>query len=131
MTAQHFPYTILKGFSGVKSGLPIIPITLTHEDHNCKVPGLVDSGSTVSVLPYDIGLQLGLDWKSQKLPAPLKGMLQDIPSYGVLVTGTLDPFPAVPLVFAWTQSNETPVILGQQNFFRAVQLDFPLPKPNY
>ena len=117
-TAQRFPYTVMKGFSGLKSGLPLIPITLSHEDHVVKVPGLVDSGSTVSVLPYDVGLQLGLDWDRQDLPAPLRGMLNDVPSYGILVTGTLNPFPAVPLVFAWAQSNETPVILGQQNFFK-------------
>ena len=29
------------------------------------------------------------------LPVPLRGMLKDIPSYGILVTGTLDPFPAI------------------------------------
>ena len=52
MTAHRFPYTVIKGFSGLKSGLPIIPITLSHEDHVVKVPGLVDSGSTVSVLLY-------------------------------------------------------------------------------
>ncbi len=124
MTAQRFPYTVIKGFSGLKSGLPIIPITLSYEDNGVKVPGLVDSGSTVSVLPYDVGLQLGLDWDTQDLPAPLGGILRDIPSYGVLVTGTLDPFPSVHLVFAWTQSNDTPVILGQQNFFKEFDVHF-------
>jgi hypothetical protein len=51
-------------------------------------------------------------------------MLKEVPSYGILVTGTLDPFPAVPLVFAWAQSNETPVILGQQNFFKEFNVHF-------
>ena len=61
MTVQRFPYTVIKGFSGLKSGLPIIPITLSHEDRVVKVPGLVDSGSTVSVLPYDVGGLTGTD----------------------------------------------------------------------
>lgn len=87
--------------------------------HSIEVSALVDSGSTVNVLPYDIGIRLGLIWEKQEFLLPsLVGTLRDVPAFGVLIAGQIDQFPPVSLAFAWTQSNDVPVILGQINFFR-------------
>ncbi|ETW98999.1 MAG: hypothetical protein ETSY1_16620 [Candidatus Entotheonella factor] len=40
--------------------LAYLPITLSHESFTLAVAGLLDTGSTVNVLPCPIGLQLGL-----------------------------------------------------------------------
>lgn len=38
--------------------LPRIPLILHHNNQRVEVVGLVDSGATVSVLPYQIGFSL-------------------------------------------------------------------------
>lgn len=125
MIPRQFPYSQSQDFPDLEGGLPFLPIALSHMDHSLEISALVDSGSTVNVLPYNIGLQLGLNWESQKFPLPsLVGMLRGVPAFGVLVEGKIDPFLPVQLAFAWTKSNDTPVILGQVNFFKEFDVCF-------
>jgi len=122
---QQFPYSQSLAFPNVQGGLPFLPITLTNADCSVEVSALADSGSTINVLPYDIGIQLGLLWEIQKFSLPpLVGILRNTPSFGVLLTGEVTPFAPVRLAFAWTQSNEVPVILGQTNFFSEFDVCF-------
>jgi hypothetical protein len=125
MTLQRFQYTKSQKFPGL-AGMPFLSLKLTNQTHTVSVRALADSGATVNVLPYDIGLQLGLIWEVQRIPAPLWGTLHDIQAWGVRVIGQVEPFPASPLVFAWTQktSQEIPVILGQTNFFQIFKVAF-------
>ena len=125
MTPQRFQYAKSQTFPGL-AGMPFLPLALTNRTCAVSVRALVDSGATVNVLPYDIGLQLGLIWDVQRVPAPLWGTLDDVQAWGVRVMGQIEPFPALPLVFAWTQktSQEVPVILGQTNFFQAFKVAF-------
>lgn len=117
---QRFDYTAAPDISGLQTGMPVLPITLSYQEHFLTVEGLVDSGSTVNVLPYDVGLQLGLDWEEQQVPVPLRGNLQNAPAFGVVLTGQVNPFPELPLVFAWTQipRPRSQLLLGQMNFFQ-------------
>jgi hypothetical protein len=39
--------------------LPMIPITLSYANFSVSANALLDTGSTVNLLPYDVGLQLG------------------------------------------------------------------------
>ena len=39
--------------------LPRLPLTLHYNERQLDVIGLVDSGATINVLPYDVGRQLG------------------------------------------------------------------------
>ena len=50
------PSTIKFPFSDDEA-LPRIPITLSYTNSSISVNALLDSGSTVNLLPYDIGLQ--------------------------------------------------------------------------
>ncbi|MEH2216266.1 MAG: hypothetical protein V7K72_03830 [Nostoc sp.] len=45
------------------STLPYLPLILTYENRSVSVSGLLDTGSTVNVLPYEIGLRLGAGLK--------------------------------------------------------------------
>ena len=87
---------------------------------------LVDSGAAMSVLPYDIGLELGLVWEEQTIPVDIGGVLKQTPAYGILVRGELAPLPSVALVFAWIRqtSREVRTILGQTNFFQQYKVTF-------
>jgi hypothetical protein len=79
--------------------------------------GLLDSASTIDVLPYDVGIQLGFDWAQQTTSVRLTGNLAHLEARVVTMSATVGRFPPVLLAFAWTQANTVPVILGQVNFF--------------
>ncbi|MCS6839182.1 MAG: hypothetical protein NZ701_00225, partial [Roseiflexus sp.] len=72
---------------------------------------------TVNVLPYPVGLQLGLIWERQTTSIQLTGNLAQAPARAVVLSATITPFPSVRLAFAWTQLDAVPIILGQVNFF--------------
>ena len=107
-------------------GLPFVDITLAHEDYMISRSALVDSGSTINVLPYEDGLDLRLSWEGQPVPLKDEGLLHGAPVYGVLLTAQIVPFPPVKLAFAWTQKSrqEVRVILGQTNFFEYFEITF-------
>jgi hypothetical protein len=73
---QRFPLVQLGRVGGIPNLAPMLPITLVSPQHKIQADGLVDCGSTVSVLPYDLGVQLGLDWhKQQRYSLQLTGGL--------------------------------------------------------
>jgi hypothetical protein len=104
--------------------LPTIPIILSYADASVSANALLDTGSTVNLLPYDIGLQLGAIWDEQTVRLPLAGNLARIEARGLFVhiqIGNLEP---VRLAFAWAQASQIPLILGQTNFFREFDVCF-------
>jgi len=104
--------------------LPTIPITLSFANFSISANALLDSGSTVNLLPYDIGLQLGAIWEEQTVRLPLAGNLARVKAKGLFVqvqVGNLEP---VRLAFAWAQAAHVPLILGQTNFFREFDVCF-------
>ena len=117
MTIARFPYVEVDPSLGAVSAMPYLPIRLIHNQQEVLVSALVDSGATLNVLPYDIGQQLGAVWAQQTVPVRLSGNLAACDARALLVTAQVADFPAVRLAFAWTNSNDLPVILGQINFF--------------
>ena len=85
---------------------------------------LLDTGASVNVLPYEIGLQLGAVWEEQTVPIALSGNLGDSEARGVVLSGEIANFTPILLAFAWTQSNDAPVILGHLNFFAEFNVCF-------
>jgi hypothetical protein len=117
------PSTIEFPFSDDEA-LPTIPITLSYSDFSVSANALLDTGSTVNLLPYDIGLQLGAIWEEQTIRLPLAGNLAKVEARGMFVhiqIGNLEP---VRLAFAWAQASHVPLILGQTNFFREFDVCF-------
>jgi len=104
--------------------LPTIPIILSYADSSVSANELLETGSTVNLLPYDIGLQLGAILDEQTVRLPLTGNLARVEARGLFVhvqIGNLEPFR---LAFAWTQTSQIPLILGQTNFFREFDVCF-------
>lgn len=104
--------------------LPTIPITLSHASSSISANALLDTGSTVNLLPYDVGLQLGAIWEEQTVRLPLAGNLATVEARGLFVhvqIGNLEP---VRLAFAWAKTSYAPLILGQTNFFREFDVCF-------
>ena len=124
MKSVHFPYAAVESGRTSAGELAYLPITLSTASGSAEVLGLLDTGSTVNVLPYTVGLALGFVWEQQTIPVSLTGNLSIVPAFGVIVTGRVDSLPPVELVFAWTQAAEAPLILGQVNFFMEFDVCF-------
>ena len=125
MTKRHLlvPSTIEFPFSNDEA-LPTIPITLSHVGFSVSANALLDTGSTVNLLPYDIGLQLGVIWKDQIVRLPLAGNLTRVEARGLFVHTQIGNLEPVRLAFAWVQTSQVPLILGQTNFFREFDVCF-------
>ena len=104
--------------------MPTIPITLSHGGFSVSTNALLDTGSTVNLLPYDIGLQLGATWEGQTVRLPLTGNLARVEARGLFVQVQIGNLEPVRLAFAWTQASQVPLILGQTNFFREFDVCF-------
>ncbi len=104
--------------------LPRIPITLSYAGLSISVHALLDTGSTVNLLPYDLGLQLGVVWEEQTVRLPLAGNLAKVEARGLFLNVQIGNLEQVRLAFAWAQVSEVPLILGQTNFFREFDVCF-------
>lgn len=120
----RIPYTLSQRASGSTGLLPFLPITLILNDKKVEANGLLDSGSTINVLPYSLGISLGLEWEKQKTSVPLAGSLAEVEAVGVVVFGQVRDFQQRKLAFAWTKSDQMPLILGQTNFFQEFNVCF-------
>jgi hypothetical protein len=114
---MRFRYSTTSPGQDELDSLPRIPLTLRTGDRVAKAVGLVDSGATVNVLPYDIGLQLGAIWDDAKANLRLAGSLGSQTAMPLFATAEIDGLPTVRLAFAWIKNNNVPLILGQTNFF--------------
>ena len=104
--------------------LPFLPMILTYQGRSVSISGLLDTGATVNVLPYDLGMALGAVWEQLPTSVQLTGNLGGYEARSLIVSATVEPFTPVKLVFAWTQHRHVPVILGQMNFFREFDVYF-------
>lgn len=97
--------------------LPYLPLVLNYRNHSLAVKGILDTGSTVNVLPYEVGIKLGLIWEQQTTRVKLTGNLTNLEARAIIMTATVRNFFPVKFAFAWTQVKNVPLILGQMNFF--------------
>ena len=104
--------------------MPYLPLTLEINGNTKQVFGLLDSGSTVNVLPYNIGLELGAIWESQRIPLRLVGNLANFEARALFVNAQINVFPSVTLAFVRTKSEYATLILGQTNFFSLFDMCF-------
>jgi hypothetical protein len=104
--------------------LPMIPIILSYANFSVSANALLDTGSTVNLLPYDIGLQLGAIWEKQTVRLPLAGNLAKVEARGLFLDIQIGDLEPVRLAFAWVLAKLVPLILGQTNFFREFDVCF-------
>ncbi|MBW4548644.1 MAG: hypothetical protein KME25_30075 [Symplocastrum torsivum CPER-KK1] len=124
LDGKRFPFIECTNSLGLSSTLPYLPITLTYSNRSVEAMALLDTGASVNVLPYDLGLQLGAVWEEQTVPIQLSGNLARMEARGLVLSATVAEFPSVLLAFAWTESREAPLILGHMNFFAEFDVCF-------
>ena len=121
---KRFKFIEKSNSLGEISFVPYLPFNLSSPNNSISVSGLLDTGASVNVLPYEIGLQLGLNWDHYNTSVTLAGNLANFPAKGVILSATIDPFVPITLVFAWTQAKNIPLLLGRINFFQEFDVCF-------
>ena len=122
--SQRFNFQPKADLLGVIDYVPYLPLRLTYQNQDLDVMGLLDTGASVNVLPYQIGLQLGAIWEKQTISIPLAGNLSQQEAKGLLLSAKVGHFPAVNLVFAWAKVDNIPLLLGRTNFFKEFDVCF-------
>lgn len=121
---KRFNFIEKVNLDGEISLVPYLPLKLINKDYSLKTLGLLDTGASVNVLPYKLGLELGLNWENLNIIVSLTGNLAQFPSKGVILKVEIETFSSVLLAFAWTESNNVPLILGRINFFQEFDVCF-------
>lgn len=121
---MRFSYSTTSPTQDEFDSLPRLPITLRYDNQEIEVMGLVDSGATINVLPYDVGIQLGAQWDASKATIPLAGNLGRQLAIPLFLMGTVGNYPPIRLAFAWVNAPNVPLILGQTNFFMEFDVHF-------
>ncbi len=121
---MRFKYSTTNSTQNEFDSLPRLPLSLRREDRIIESIGLVDSGATVNVLPYGLGLQLGGVWEDSRAVIQLAGNLGNQPAMPFSAIAQIGEFLPTELVFAWTKSPNIPLILGQTNLFLEFDICF-------
>lgn len=104
--------------------MPYLPIRLVYHQRAIDKTGLIDSGSSINVLPYQTGIDLGGVWDERLPILRLSGNLANVPAYPLIINAIIGSFNSVRLAFAWTKKDDIPIILGQVNFFMEFDVCF-------
>jgi len=121
---MRFKYSTADPSQNEFDSLPRLPLVLRLNDQSIEVVGLVDSGATINVLPYEVGLRLGAMWDDHKANMQLAGTLSNLKAMPLFATAQVGEFTPVRLAFAWVRSDTVPLILGQTNFFMEFDICF-------
>lgn len=114
--AMRFPYST--------NDKPLLDLILSLESRSLSAQALVDSGADVNVLPRSAGESLGAAWDARKTTLRMGGALAGVLAMPLLVMAEPRGLPAVRLAFAWCQTDDVPLVLGQTNFFMEFDVCF-------
>lgn len=110
--SERYPFIPADSTLGEASLQPYLPLTLIYQGRSVSTSGLLDTGSMVNVLPYQMGIDLGALWKQQTTPLRLTGNPARYEARALIVSAVVGHFEPIQLVFAWTQANNVPLLLG-------------------
>jgi hypothetical protein len=123
--AAIFPFLPVASARGDSFLMPLLPLELSRgEGEPIRVQGILDSGATVNVLPYGVGVRLGAIWDAQTTRVRLTGNLAAQEARALVVEARVAEFAPARLVFAWTRAESVPLLLGQMNFFEEYDVCF-------
>lgn len=98
--AERYPYISGNSALGEASFRPCLSFTLSSQQASVSALGLLDTGATVNVLPYLLGIELGYEWERQTTVLDLTGNLAQFQARAVLAQATVGDYEPVQLIFA-------------------------------
>jgi hypothetical protein len=125
---EQFAYTTFQQPNQMQIYRPIVPVKLALKSQLVVELGLVDSGAPISILPYTVGLNLGLIWDQQMHVLEVAGAFGTVAARAVALQTGVGNLPPVGLVFAWVETDNAPLILGNVSFFMEFDVLFKLSK---
>ncbi|BAY08888.1 retropepsin-like aspartic protease [Calothrix sp. NIES-2098] len=117
VNAQRFAFIEGRDAFGDIDAVPQLPLTLAYRSSIVEVRGLLDTGASINVLPYSLGIQLGAVWEELNTSVQLAGNLAPVEARGLVLSAQIGTFAPVRLVFAWSLTDNVPLLLGRMNFF--------------
>nr|VFJ54471.1 MAG: hypothetical protein BECKDK2373C_GA0170839_104322 [Candidatus Kentron sp. DK] len=120
---MKFSYSVSDPSQNEFDNLPRLTSLLSLGSREVEATGLVDSGATVNVLPYETGIRLGEKWDDSKANIRLAGNMGNFPAILLAATAKIGDFRPVRLVFAWVKTDAL-LLLGQTNFFMEFDVCF-------
>lgn len=63
--ADRYPFVSSNAALGEASFCPYLPLTLVYQQGSVQASGLLDTGASVNVLLYSVGVDLGYEWERQ------------------------------------------------------------------
>ncbi|BBH38998.1 hypothetical protein myaer102_15170 [Microcystis viridis NIES-102] len=97
--AERYPFVSGDAALGEASFRPHLPFTLFYRQASVTASGLLDTGASVNVLPYSVGVELGYEWDRQTTALSLTGNLAQYEARVVLAQAVVGQFDPVQLVF--------------------------------
>jgi hypothetical protein len=124
LSRERFSYSLVGPEDAPRRSRPILSVTLIVPERRISFPALVDSGADINVIPYSLGLALGLNWNDSRIGPTLTGKFANIETRLIVLPTVVGNFVPIDLVFTWMAQDTGPVILGQMNFFREFNVYF-------
>jgi len=75
VNTERYPFLSGDPALGEASFRPYLPFTLDYQEKTIAATGLLDTGASVNVLPYSLGIELGYEWERQTTALSLTGNL--------------------------------------------------------
>ena len=118
------PYITNPRFADDELARPFIPVNLRVGGNEIQELAMIDSGADVCVLPHQAGVNLGALWEDQYEIVGLSGLTENLESRSITLNLTVGNLPSIMVPFAWTNTDDLPVILGQSGFFSLFDICF-------
>lgn len=96
--AERYPFLSGDPALGEASFRPYLPFSLIYQETTVGSTGLLDTGASVNVLPYSLGIELGYEWERQTTALSLTGNLAQYEARVVLAQAVIGQFDPVQLV---------------------------------
>ena len=97
--AKRYPFVSSDTTLGEASFRPYLPFALVHQQVSVTSSALLDTGASVNVLPYSVGIELGYEWDRQTTALSLTGNLAQYEARVVLAQAVVGQFEPVQLVY--------------------------------
>ncbi|MEH1923816.1 hypothetical protein [Nostoc sp.] len=98
--AQRYSFIPIDVALSEASFRPYLPLTLIYQQSSAIASGLLDTGASVNVLPYPVGVELGYVWEQQTTALSLTGNLAQYKARVVVLQAVVGQFEPIQLVFA-------------------------------
>ena len=120
----RFPYVTVDPAAGDVGIAPYLPLILEYRGSRVAASALVDTGSSLNVIPYSLGVSLGAVWREQAAVLRLGGSFGPVLACPLFLYVAVGTFAPIELAFAWAQAEDVPLLLGQVNFLMEFDVCF-------